>query len=316
MGWQSYRASLSKIYLGNKMNTKSLHYFVVVTDMGSFSRAAESLHIAQSALSVSIKKLESSVGLTLLHRHEKGVQLTDEGARLYHHAKGILQKIEDATLEMQELNGLIKGEVRLGVPSMMGSYFFPDILMAFKQHYPNLKLTIIDAGTQSIRKMLLDGELDLGVILNENVPDSLEIEPLIEDDMLVVVSPEHEFAQRRSVSIHDFFSQELIMFKKGYFHREMVDKLCAEHGLTPNISIETNLIPMILKVVHKDFAIGALLRLVTEHEKGIVGIPFETPIKLKIGMAWRKSGYLSVADKAFMEFTKQALPALTGRNQR
>ncbi|WP_105901476.1 LysR family transcriptional regulator [Vibrio gangliei] len=295
------------------MNTKSLQYFVSVVDLGSFSRASEQLHIAQSALSISIKKLESALGLVLLHRHEKGVQLTDEGARLYKHAKQILRQLDDATLEMQELRGLSKGEVRLGVPSMMGSYFFPDILMAFKQQYPDLKLTIVDAGTQSIRKMLLDGDLDLGVILNENVPDSLDIEPLIEDDMLVVVSPEHEFAQRTSLSLTEFFSQELIMFKKGYFHREMVDRLCAQHGFEPNISIETNLIPMILKVVQKDFAIGALLRLVTEQEKGVVGIPFETPIRLKIGMAWRKSGYLSVADKAFMEFTKQALPALTGR---
>lgn len=296
------------------MNTKALHYFVIIAEMQSFSRAAEVLHIAQSALSVSIKKLELSIGLTLFHRHDKGVQLTDEGDRLYQHAKEILQKLDDAVLEMQELKGLVKGEVKLGVPSMMGSYFFPDILMAFKQQYPDLKMTIIDAGTQSIRQMLLDGELDLGVILNENVPDSLEIEPLIEDDMLVVVSPEHEFATKPSISIEEFFSQELIMFKKGYFHREMVDKLCVEHGFEPNISIETNLIPMILKVVHKDFAIGALLKLVTEQESSVVGIPFEQPITLKIGMAWRKAGYLSVADKAFMEFTKQALPAVIGRN--
>lgn len=296
------------------MNTKALHYFVTIVELKSFSRASEALHVAQSALSVAMKKLESSVGLTLLHRHEKGVQLTDEGTRLYNHAKQILQKLQDAELEMQELKGLVKGEVRLGVPSMMGSYFFPDILMAFKQQYPGLKLTIIDAGTQSIRKMLIDGELDLGVILNESVPDSLEIEPLIEDEMLAVVSPQHDFAAQQTISIHEFFSQELIMFKKGYFHREMVDKLCIQHGLEPNISIETNLIPMILKVVQKDFAIGALLKLVTEQEKGVIGIPFEQSITLKIGMAWRKAGYLSVADKAFMEFTKQALPALVGRH--
>lgn len=95
----------------------------------------------------------------------------------------------------------------------------------------------------------------------------------------------------------------------------MVDKLCIEHGLEPNISIETNLIPMILKVVQKDFAIGALLKLVTEQEKGVIGIPFDQPITLKIGMAWRKTGYLSLADKAFMEFTKQALPAAIGRDK-
>ncbi|MFV0576591.1 MAG: LysR family transcriptional regulator [Vibrio sp.] len=295
------------------MNTKTLHYFVTIADLESFTRAAEALHIAQPALSVAIKKLESSLDLTLFKRNERKVQLTDEGQRLYVHAKDIVQRLEDAELEMQEIKGLVKGEVRLGVPSMMGSYFFPDILMAFKQQYPDLKLSIIDAGTQSIRQMLLDGELDLGVILNENVPDNLDIKPLIEDEMLVVVSPEHEFANMKSVSLHDFFSQELIMFKKGYFHREIVDKLCSQHGFKLNISIETNLIPMILNVVKKDYGVGALLKLVTEQEQGVIGIPFETPITLKIGMAWRKAGYLSVADKAFMEFTEKALPVMTGR---
>ncbi|OEF30133.1 LysR family transcriptional regulator [Vibrio rumoiensis] len=289
------------------MNTKSLRYFVAVAEKKNFTRAAEMLHIAQPALSIAIKKLEQSMELTLLRRNEKEVTLTDEGERLYIHAKEILQKIQDATWEMKELKGLVKGEVRLGVPSMLGSYFFPDILMEFKQLYPHLKLTIVDAGTQSIRKMLLSGELDLGVILNDNVPESLDVEPIIRDEMVAVVSPNNPIALKETISYAEFFSHELIMFKKGYFHREMVDRLCEQNQLDQHISIETNLIPMILKVVQKDFAISALLKLVTQFEKGVVPIPFEEPIFLNIAIAWRKTGYLSLADKAFMQFTKQRL---------
>ena len=95
----------------------------------------------------------------LFRREERQITLTDEGKVLFEHAKRVLQQIDDAKLAIDELKGLEKGEVRLGAPSMMGSYFFPQVLMAFKTHYPNLKLTLIDAGTRSIRQMLLDGEL-------------------------------------------------------------------------------------------------------------------------------------------------------------
>lgn len=289
------------------MNTKSLHYFVTVAELKNFTRAAEKLHIAQPALSIAIKKLEQSLELTLLRRNDKQITLTDAGERLYVHAKQIEQKLQDATWEMQELKGLEKGEVRLGVPSMLGSYFFPNILMDFKQQYPHLKLTIIDAGTQSIRQMLLSGELDLGVILNEDVPESLDVEPLIRDEIIAVVSPDNPLSTQDSISFQAFFSQELIMFKKGYFHREMMDRLSEKHNLQQNISIETNLIPMILRVVEKDRAISALLKFVTQFEKGVKGVSFETPIYINIAMAWRKTGYLSLADKAFMQFTKQKL---------
>ncbi|BDU37318.1 hypothetical protein TUMSATVNIG2_17870 [Vibrio nigripulchritudo] len=208
------------------MESKPLRYFVAVAETGNVTKAAAKLNIAQPALSIAIKKLEAELELSLFHRDERKLALTDEGRVLLPFAKGILQQLNDAKLAMEELKGLEKGEVRLGVPSMMGSYYFPEILMAFKASYPNLKLTIVEAGTQSVRKMLLNGELDIGVVINENVPDVLDVDPIFRSQMVAVVGEHHPLAKKESISYQEFFEQELVMFKKGYFHRDFIDEIC------------------------------------------------------------------------------------------
>lgn len=287
------------------MDTRHLKHFVSVARNESFTQAAKALHIAQPALSISIKKFEQQLGVVLFKRDERKVTLTHEGMVLLEHATRILQQIEDAQLAMDELKGLVKGEVRLGAPSMMGSYFFPQIVMAFKSHFPNLKMTIIEAGSQSIRHMLLSGELDIGVILNHDLPPDLEIDPLLSSQMVAVVGNEHGLAQRTQIRFDEFFEHELVMFKPGYFHREFIDKVCKEHKFNANFSFETNLLPMILSIVKHEYAITALLELVTDNEPEVTAIPFEPPVWLDLALAWRKDGYLSNADRTFIEFVKQ-----------
>ncbi|MCG9597343.1 LysR family transcriptional regulator [Vibrio sp. Isolate25] len=287
------------------MDSRYLKHFVSVAEHGHFTMAAKALHIAQPALSISIKKFEQQLGVELFRREERQITLTDEGKVLYEHAKRVLQQIDDAKLAIDEMRGLEKGEVRLGAPSMMGSYFFPQVLMAFKTHYPNLKLTLIDAGARSIRKMLLNGELDIGVIDDENVPDDLETDHLLNVEMVAVVGPEHPFAEKKSISFTEFFEHELVMFKPGYFHRDFVESKARQYEKKMNFSFETNLLPMILSIVKHEFAITALLKLVTEHEKDVVAVPFDDPVNLRLSLAWRKDGYLSIADRTFIEFVKQ-----------
>ena len=287
------------------LESKSLRHFIAVADHGNFTQAAKSLHIAQPALSISIKKLEQTLELTLFRRGENQVTLTEEGKVLYEHAKRIGQQFEDAQLAMNELKGLEKGEVRLGAPSMMGSYFFPRVVMAFKSQFPNLKITLIDAGTASIREMLLNGELDIGVVNHDNVPEDLETDHLLASEMLAVVGKDHPFAKQKSLTFEQFFEQDLIMFKSGYFHRDFIDQMRIKHDLDMSIAFETNLLPMILSIVKQEFAITALLSLVTEYESDVVGIPFSEPVKLNLSLAWRKEGYLSRADKTFIEFVKR-----------
>ncbi|WP_068713836.1 LysR family transcriptional regulator [Vibrio tritonius] len=287
------------------METRHLRHFVAVAQQGSFTHAAQQLHIAQPALSISIKKFEQQLGVTLFKRDERKVSLTHEGDVLLEHALRVLRQLDDAQLAMDELKGVVKGEVRLGTPSMMGSYFLPEIIMAFKSQFPNLKMTVVEAGTQSIRQMLLAGELDIGVILNQDIPPELDVDPILSSQMVATVGHQHELATAKSIDFETFFEHELVMFKTGYFHREFVDKVCKEHKLEARFSFETNLLPMILSIVKHEYAITALLELVTDKEPDVVAVPFDPPVWLDLALAWRKEGYLSHADKTFIEYVKK-----------
>ncbi len=286
------------------MEIRQLKHFLAVAKYKNFTLAAKNLHIAQPALSISIKKFESQLGISLFKRDERSVELTHEGNVLAEHAQRILRQVDDAQLALDELKGLVKGEVRLGTPGMMGSYFFPQIVMAFKSRFPNLKIVVIEAGSQSIRKMLLNGELDIGVIQNRNVPEQLEVDHLIQSQMVAAVGKQHTLADSKSITFREFFNHDLVMFQKGYFHREFIDSICQKENFTPKIAFETNLLPMILNIVRQEYAITPLLELVTEKETDLVAIPFDPPITLDLVLAWRKEGYLSNADRTFIEFIK------------
>ena len=286
------------------MDLKQLRYFRAVIDQGGFSAAARHLHVAQPAISIAIRKLEEALELTLLHRGDRHITPTVEGEVLLRHARELLDKAASAELEMRELRGLAKGEVRVGIPSMLGSYFFPPILMGFKHRYPDLRLSVYEQGTRRLQQMIHDGELDLGVVVADCPPADLETRLLTREEMVACVPADHPLAQRSSLSMDEFFSQELVVFKTGYFLREFIDRYSAQQGKTPKIAFETNLIPLTKAIVRRGFGITTFLRMVLENEPvdGLVAIPFEQPVFLDLSLAWKRSGYLSRADSAFVDF--------------
>lgn len=287
------------------MHSKQLSQFIAVAEHGNFTHAAQALNIAQPPLSMSIKKLEHQLGLSLFLRQGKRVSLTLEGEVLYQHAKQVEQKLQDANLAMDELKGLEKGEVRIGVPSMLGSYYFPEILMAFKTRYPKLKLTVVNAGTRSIAQMLHDGALDIGVINHSTQAKNLQTDHLLTSNMVAAVGKNHPLATRSSISFAEFFEHELVLFESGYFHRDFIEAKARQYQMPMQFSFETNLLTMILSIVKNEFAITALLEMVTDCEKDIVAIPFEEKVELNLALAWREQGYLSIAHRTFVEFVKQ-----------
>ncbi|MGO3345326.1 MAG: LysR family transcriptional regulator [Marinomonas sp.] len=284
------------------MDLKPLRYFLAIANSASFTKAAEQLKVAQPAVSMAIKKLETELGLTLIHRADRKISLTDEGERLFLHAKKIIQATDDAILEMNELKGLRQGEVRVGIPSMLGSYYFPPILMAFRHRHPTLNLKVIEGGTWQLQRMLEQGELDLSVIVAETLPNNLETHHLIKEEMRVTIAKDHPFSQLESITPDTFFDEELVMFKEGYFHRRIIDRLAKENNKTPKIGFETNLIPLIKSITQQGFGVSTLLSMVIESDDGLITRPFNPPIWLDLSIAWRKGAYLSHANQAFLDF--------------
>ncbi|MEH6825540.1 MAG: LysR substrate-binding domain-containing protein [Motiliproteus sp.] len=284
------------------MDSRKLRIFYQVARQGSFTRAAAVLQMAQPAVSIAVRKLEQELDLLLFHRRDKQISLTSEGTVLLGHAERVLVALDQAQLEMDELKGLRKGEVRIGIPSMLGSYYFPELLMVFKQRYPALKLRVEEAGTRDIQRMIDTGELDLGIIVRDQLPEQLEAELFLREEMVVCMPTDHPFAMQQQVTFDEFFAEPLVLFKPGYFHREYIDRLAQRSGNQLQIEFETNLIPLIRSIVRKGFGITTFLNMVVEDDPGLVARSFAEPVWLDLCIAWKRGGYLAHADRQFVQF--------------
>ena len=288
---------------------RALRVFLTVAERGGFSAAARELHVAQSAVSQTIATLEKRLELTLFQRHERRISLTPEGESLRQHARELLERAEATHLAMRELHGLVKGELRIGIPSMLGSYYFPPLLMGFKARHPGIRLTVVEAGARRLQRMIADGELDLGVVIDDEASRHLERRRLVREEMVVCVPQGHPFAGRPGVTAEAFFREPLVLFQDGYFHREFVDALSRRTGHSADIAFQSNLIPLTKAIVRQGFGITTFLRRVVD-EPTLEAVSFDPPAWLELSLAWARGAYLSRAEQAFVDFVMEHREAL------
>jgi DNA-binding transcriptional LysR family regulator len=284
------------------MEIRQLKYFLEVARVSNFTKAAEGLNIAQPAISMAIKKLEDELDLVLFNRQDKKVSLTAEGEIFLPHARRIMDDLKAAELEMGELKGLAKGEVRLGIPPMISAYFFPDIIRDFKKNYPQLHLSVYGEGAARIQKMIGQGELDMGVVAGGSFPETLEVRRFLREEIVVCVPLDHPFAGRQSVTLAEFIGEPLVFYKEGYYIREYFLEALKETGTAPNIVFETNLFSLVKSLVRNGTGISIFLRMVVAADSDLAAVSFDPPLYLDLLIAWKKHLYLSLANRAFVDF--------------
>lgn len=218
------------------MESRQLRHFVEVAVQKSFTKAAKQLHIAQPAVSKSVKNLEDEIGIPLFAREERTIQLTEEGKRLFAHATSILNQMEQAVLEMEELKGLKTGRVRIGLPSMVGSFYFPEQFVAFKKKYPQLELSIYEAGTTRIRDDIREGNIDLGTIVMDDATEDLITHPFLREEMMVVVPDSHPLLRYLPFHMINCLQSPLFCLKKGIISETSSIKLSRQQA-DPLISL-------------------------------------------------------------------------------
>ncbi len=290
------------------MDNRQLQIFHQVAKWCSFTRAAKALHMAQPAVSIAIKKLERELDVVLFNRVEKKVELTYEGRVLLLHAERILAQFQQAQLEIAELRGLEAGEVRLGTSVMLGCYYFPEKIARFRQLYPNVRVQVIGEGTQRSQQLIQDDEIDVGVVnlTHGAVGAELESHPLVREEVVVCVPRDHALAGRRRIPFAALAEQNLIVYREGYYLREIIDSLSLELGTAPRIVVETNLLRLMINLVQAGEGVSICLRRMAEQEPGLVGVSFEQPVLLSLGIAWKRNQYLSKASRAFVDFLLQS----------
>lgn len=214
------------------MNINQLRAFVAIVEKGTFSAAARLMGISQPAVSLQIQALEEYIGVDLLDRKTKKVQLTEAGKLFYPTALQIVLQVDNAQHQLEELGESVKGRLSVGGSTIPGGYVLPKLLGRFKKEYPDVSVTLKIGDTGDIAEQVMSGELQVGLIGARLGTGHLNVRPFIHDEVVFIVPADHEFATKRSITLTDLSHAEFIMRERGSGTRQTFENYLAKHGLS------------------------------------------------------------------------------------
>ena len=194
---------------------RQLEIFRKVVELGSFSKAAEAVFLAQASVSERIATLETMVGTRLLDRLGRQIVPTKAGEVLYKHAVLLMDMKRTACLEMQDFLGIKQGAIHIGGSTIPGEYILPKIIGHFQKKYPLLSVTLSVSNTSDIEDRVLNGRLELGVVGSKRSHRNLIHHELWKDELVLAVPYQHRLAKRKEVSIEELSREPFILREMG-----------------------------------------------------------------------------------------------------
>lgn len=234
------------------MDLRQLEYFVRVAELGSFTRAAQALDVAQPALSRQVRLLEVELRQTLLARNGRGATPTEAGKLLLEHGRGILHQVARAREELARVRGGLAGHVALGLPPSVARVLTVPLTRAFRQRLPEARLSISEGLSVGLQESLLNGHSDIAVLYNPGQLPGLETEFLSHEELMLVEARMpglQEDPPPPPVSLREVVPFPLVIPRRPNAIRMLVEAEMAAIGCQPEIALEIDGIPAILDLV-------------------------------------------------------------------
>lgn len=265
---------------------EDLSAFVAVARLRSFSKAAAELRIAQSSLSKRVQRLEHRFGVALLTRHGRGVALTQAGAILVHRAEYLIAELDAVERDVCAQMAVPTGEVRIALPPATGRFLASPIIEQCKSNYPMIRPLIREGTAADIHGWLSGDDVDIALIYNPECGPGFEIEPFLAEPLLLIVpagnvETQMQVPHQKSYSIKDLADLPLCMPRRPHSIRVLVERLCAKHGVKPNIVYEIDGINSFKGMIEKGLGVGIFgyAGLREEIDAGkLRAIPFSSPL--------------------------------------
>ncbi len=296
------------------MELRQLRYLMTVADEANFTRASEKLFISQSALSQQIQALEDNVGTVLVNRSRRGITLTDAGEILYRHAQRALYEIEEAQTAINELEGLQRGDLAIGVVQTVNDYLLPSIVAEFTAQYPQIKLSIQELSADDIEHKLESGELHLGIGFIPPTNPSIQTQPLFNESLALVVRNDHKLAERHHLPVSTLDNLPMIMLSQSFCTRRLWEDNARLAGAQPDIILELNTVSSILSAVLKTGLPTILPHLTLQEERSnqLIQISLTDPQPSRtVGILWHSDHYLCSASRAFIDTVESVVNNMT-----
>jgi DNA-binding transcriptional LysR family regulator len=295
------------------MEMHQLTYFESVSRHLHFTRAAEELNVAQPSVSQQIRKLETELGAPLFHRMKRRVALTEAGKTFLPHARAVLQRLEEARLEVQELSGMRKGTLGVGATPSVGTHLLPRAMAAFSRLHPGITLSFREAGSRTLVSLLEDGELDLAVVTQPIRHPALETLPLLEEDLLLAVPRQHPLAMSKGrVRLEQLSEEPFVLLREGaYDLRDQTLAACRRAGFEPLIALDGGEMDSALRFVAEGIGVAILPAMVLSEVNRTDDAPvtvrsLQPRLTRSLVIARRRDRYLSAAAREFTGVLERA----------
>lgn len=288
------------------MTLNQLRYFCTASRCHSITKAAEELYVTQPTVSVAIRDLEIEFGISLFYRKGNQLILTQEGEAFYEKATYILQYCNELQADYSSMSR-VKPPLRIGIPPMLSTVFFPELLTAFHQDHPEIAVMLEEYGSVRACDLVQNDTLDLALVNMEQYNiDKFHNVVLANDQVVFCVNKDHQLADKEIVTTKEMSKELLIFFNADSVQNQLLKTRFEMDGYIPNIVMRSSQIYTTLQFIktgkYSCFLYSSMLDKFTDSE--ITGIPLNPPIHIKIGMIWKKGKYISGDMQTFLNFTR------------
>lgn len=280
------------------MEPHQLRYVVGVAETRSFTRAAAGLHVAQPSLSQQIRKLERELGFPLFVRGPARVQLTTEGELFLPYARAVLDRLREATIAAEEIRGVQRGRVTLGISPIAGAHVLPRLLSAVRERFPGVIVAAREDGLSRLLTLLDGGEIELAMVLLPATDPRLVCERLIDEDLVLVLPARHRLATRDVLELAELRDEPFVLLTHAYGLRQRVEEECTRAGFAPNVVFESGEVGVIQALVEANLGITILPASAVRHDLATAVravLSRGRPPRRAIGLAYRADRYTTLA---------------------
>jgi DNA-binding transcriptional LysR family regulator len=291
------------------MELFQLRYFVATARLLHFTRAAEQLYIAQPSLSLQIARLEAELGAPLFYRRGRRVSLTDAGEALLPLAERVLEAEAEARRAVQQVAGLERGRLSLCALPALDQHLLPPWLARFRREYPGVEIRVREQRpARAVARAVQEGKADLGFVHLPCEGEGLAMQPLLEDELALVVPEAHPLLRGESVRLEDLSAEEFVWVHEAQDRDHPLYAACLKAGFAPRIVCESGSAQGVLALVAAGLGIALLPRLAIEARAGTVVVPLAEPRPTRtLAVLW-DPGRLSHAARTFLELCAPSAP--------
>ncbi len=277
------------------MNLRDLRYLTAVAEHKHFGRAAEACFVSQPTLSTQLKKLEETLGVTLIERTNRQVMLSPAGEQIVAQAERVLREVNTLTAMAEQFRDPMGGDFRLGIIPTVAPYLLPKILGPLKKAFPNLRLQLHEGQTAQITRMLKQGDLDAVLLALPLQEENVCEEPLFDEPFLFAAAKSHPKAKQKSVTLDDLEDEVVLLLEDGHCLRDQALDVCNTHKAVESANFRGTSLETVRQMVAAGAGITLMPQLASQQRGGSVKyLPFRGPFRGKaphrtVGLCWRNT---------------------------